>query len=72
MKDTKNAMMHLREHQKYPATKADLVTACYELKDFSPADKKWFAEHLPEGTYHTPEEVMQALGMNKSQSPSAM
>lgn len=66
MKDMKNAMMHLKTHMKYPADKTQLVEACNKLSDFSPEDKKWFEEHLPEGTYKSAEEVMQALSMDKS------
>lgn len=62
MEDMENATMHLREHQTYPATKADLVAACNELSDFSEADKKEFESNLPEGTYNSAEEVMKALG----------
>lgn len=65
MKDIKNAMAHLKSHQTYPATKADLVKTCNELSDFSSEDKKWFEEHLPEGTYDSAEKVMMALGWNK-------
>ncbi len=64
MNDTKNAIKHLREHQTYPATKNDLVKACNELSDFSDADKKWFMNHLPEGTYSSATEVMNTLGMD--------
>ena len=62
MKDIKNATEHLKSHQTYPATKVDLVAACNGLSDFSPEDKKEFAESLPEGTYHSAEEVVNALG----------
>jgi len=62
MKDIKNGMQHLREHQEYPATRDELVAACFELKDFSDEDKQWFKENLPEGTYKSADEVIQALG----------
>lgn len=62
MHDMENAMQHLREHQTYPATKADLVEACNNLSDFSEADKNDFEEKLPEGTYNSAEEVAAALG----------
>jgi len=63
MQDQKNAMAHLREHQTYPATKAELVAACSDLSDFSDADKKEFADALPaDGTYNSAEEVAKALG----------
>lgn len=62
MQDMKNAIMHLKEHQTYPATKADLVASCNNLSDFSEADKEEFAKQLPEGTYNTADEVVEALG----------
>lgn len=65
MKDMKNAKMHLKEHIKYPATKQQLVEACNKMSDFSDDDKKWFEEHLPEGTYKSAEDVMSALGMDQ-------
>lgn len=52
---------HLREHQQYPATKAELVAACKNLSDFQPAEKKWFAATLPDGTYGSADEVLKAL-----------
>ena len=63
MENTKGAIDHLRNHQTYPATKADLVAACSNLTDFSEEDKKEFQENLPEGTYNSAEDVMKALGL---------
>ena len=60
--DKNNAIMHLREHQTYPAKKADLIAACNNLSDFSAADKEWFSTNLPEGTYNSAEDVIKALG----------
>ncbi|HLD25450.1 MAG TPA: hypothetical protein VJC05_00210 [Candidatus Andersenbacteria bacterium] len=61
MHDMKNAIAHLREHQNYPATKAELVAECAGLSDFSAADKQEFSEQLPEGTYNSADEVIAAL-----------
>lgn len=63
MIDKDGAMDHLKNHQKYPATKAELVAECDNLSDFSEEDKKEFSEKLPEGTYNSAEEVAAALGM---------
>ncbi len=60
----KGAMDHLMTHQKYPATKAELVAECNNLSDFSAEDKKEFMDKLPEGTYATAQDVMKALGMS--------
>lgn len=62
MQDVKNAIMHLKEHQSYPAAKVDLVAACNNLSDFSDEDKKEFSDKLPEGTYNTADDVVAALG----------
>ena len=59
--DKANAVTHLQEHQKYPATKTELVAECDNLADFSAEDKVWFVEHLPEGTYNSADEVVSAL-----------
>ena len=62
MKNIKNAIAHLKQHQEYPAKKEQLVKACNELSDFSKADKEWFKENLPKGTYNSAEEVIRTLG----------
>ena len=71
MKDLKNASMHLKTHMDYPATKQELVDACNHMSEFSEEDKTWFAEHLPEGTYNSAEEVMRATGMPMEQAGGA-
>lgn len=65
MEDMDNAIKHLRAHQKYPATREELVRECNNLSDFSQNDKMWFEENLPEGTYNSAEEVISALGWEK-------
>lgn len=62
MHNVKDAMMHLREHQMYPATRAELVAQCNNLSDFSEADKQEFADQLPDRTYQSADEVAEALG----------
>ena len=68
MQNQAGAIAHLKTHQTYPATKADLVAACNNLSDFSEADKKMFSEQLPEGTYNSAQDVMKALGMQEQPS----
>lgn len=63
MQNTGNTKDHLKNHQKYPATKAELVAECDGLSDFSEEDKKEFASKLPGGTYNSADEVIQALGL---------
>lgn len=63
MQNSQAVMDHLKTHQNYPATKADLVAECNSLSDFSQEDKTWFTTTLPEGTYNSAEEVVKALGL---------
>lgn len=63
MKDIQNMISHLKMHQKYPATKEELVAECTQLSDFSSEDKEWFQSHLPKGSYNSAEEVIRALGI---------
>jgi len=63
MKDVANAKKHFSDHQKYPATKKEMVAECDNLSDFSDEDKKWFGENLPEGTYDSADAVIKALNL---------
>jgi len=65
MQNSSGAIGHLRDHQTYPATKADLVAACNSLSDFSEEDKREFESSLPERTYNSAGEVMEALGLQE-------
>ncbi len=71
MDDVKNMMNHLKTHQMYPATRDELIAECNNLSDFSEKDKQWFKDTLPEGTYKSADEVMQALGMDKGMGAMA-
>jgi len=59
--DMKKVTQHLKEHQTYPATRAQLLEACNGLVDFTAAEKRWYADHLPEGTYKSATDVLNAL-----------
>jgi hypothetical protein len=59
--DLKKVESHLKEHQTYPATRAQLLATCENLKDFSAGEKAWFAAHLPEGAYKSASDVLTAL-----------
>lgn len=63
MQNVQGAIDHLKTHQKYPATKTELVAECDNLSDFSEEDKKEFSEKLPDGNYESAEDVMKALGL---------
>ena len=61
MQNKEGTIKHLREHQNYPATKADLAAACNNLSDFSDEDKKWFINNLPDKSYNSADEVIKSL-----------
>jgi hypothetical protein len=63
MQNKTGAVDHLKQHQKYPATRDELVRECNELSDFSQEDKTWFVSHLPDGTYRSAQDVTRALGL---------
>ena len=68
MQDIKGAIKHLKDHQIYPANKADLIASCNELSDFSESDKKWFSKNLPDGKYNSANEVIKALDLDRTGS----
>ena len=59
--DMKQVESHLKQHQTYPATRAELLAACNGLTEFNDGEKAWFAAHLPEGTYKSAGAVLKAL-----------
>lgn len=59
--DSAVALKHLREHVKYPASRAVVLAACADTPEFSTEEKKWFVDTLPERTYGSAEEVARAL-----------
>jgi hypothetical protein len=59
--DMQQVRAHLKDHQTYPATRAQLLASCKGLSEFNEGEKAWFAAHLPEGTYKSPADVMKAL-----------
>lgn len=63
MQNTGKVTDHLKNHQKYPATKAELVAECDNLSDFSEEDKKEFSSKLPGGTYNSADDVIKALDL---------
>lgn len=62
--DRAKIIEHIDEHVEYPATAKELKDACEQMSDVSEEDKKWFEEHLPDGTYDSPDDVKMALGMS--------
>jgi hypothetical protein len=59
--DLKQVEAHLKQHQTYPATRAELLASCKNLMEFNDGEKAWFAAHLPDGTYKSAAEVLKAL-----------
>ena len=65
MKKVKEVVEHLKTHQKYPATKAELIAECDNLSDFEDEDKEWFMEHLSKESYDSAMDVMADLGLEE-------
>lgn len=61
MMNKEELMRHLREDQKYPANKVEIMAECDNLSDVSEEDRKMMRENLPEGTYSSADEVMKAV-----------
>jgi hypothetical protein len=59
--DMKKVAAHLREHVKYPASRQQILDACAETPEFTDAEKAWAAQHLPEGTYASADDVLKVL-----------
>ena len=56
---------HAKKHVKYPTTKKNLVEACNNFSDVPIAEKEWVENNLPEKTYNSANEVVEAL-LNKA------
>jgi len=52
---------HLKNHVKYPASRAQVIAACNNMSDMHSVNAAWFQKALPEGTYNGPHEVLGAL-----------
>jgi len=68
MQNKSGTVDHLKTHQKYPATKEELLKECDNLSDFSAEDKKWFGEHLTKESYESAEDVMSDLNLGASEA----
>jgi hypothetical protein len=62
--DAERARAHLIKHVSYPATRAEVLAACAQTKEFNDAEKRWFAENLPEGSYASAQAAMKALKLD--------
>jgi hypothetical protein len=61
--DTEKAKKHLQAHVSYPATRAQILAACAQTREFTAAEKQWFTDRLPDGSYASADQVMAALGI---------
>lgn len=59
--DVAKARAHLEAHVKYPAKRAEILTACADTPEFSAAEKQWIADNLPEGDYQSADQAIRAL-----------
>ncbi len=62
--DVKEVLSHIENDIMYPASKDELVSACDEMSDVPPDERRWFMESLPSGIYENAGEVKQMLGIN--------
>jgi hypothetical protein len=53
--------LHLEQHVKYPASRNEILRACADTPEFTPSQKAWFEQNLPEATYPSAAAVMAAL-----------
>lgn len=54
---------HIREHVTYPVSRSEMLAACNQMMDIPEAEREWMSENLPEGSYNSPEEVINALNL---------
>jgi len=59
--DAEKVRSHLKEHVQYPATRAEVLAACADTPEFTPAEKAWFSDRLPEGSYASADDVLRSL-----------
>ncbi len=58
------AIDHLKKHVTYPATRQEILAACATTTEFTGGENAWFSTALPEGTYKTADEVIQAMKLD--------
>ena len=59
--DLKKISARLRDHQTYPASRAELLVTCFGLEDFSPEERKWFIATVPEGKYTSAQQLLAVI-----------
>ncbi len=59
--DAAKAVKHMKDHVKYPASRAAILAACADTPEFTADEKKWLSDNLPERTYASADDVVAAL-----------
>ena len=59
--DAAKAVKHMKDHVKYPASRAAILAACADTPEFTSEEKKWISDNLPERTYASADDVVAAL-----------
>ncbi len=52
---------HLKDHVKYPISRADLLNACADSSEFTAGEKRWFETNLPAGPFKSADDAIAAL-----------
>jgi AhpD family alkylhydroperoxidase len=60
------AIAHLRGHVRFPASRAELLAACANTPEFSPGEKQWFADNLPDRTYASADDAIATLRLQQA------
>jgi hypothetical protein len=59
--DTSKAIAHLKQHVKYPASRAVVLAACADTPEFTASEKKWLSDNLPDKNFTSADEVVASL-----------
>ena len=59
--DASKAAKHMKDHVKYPASRAAILAACADTPEFTGEEKRWLSDNLPDRTYASADDVVTAL-----------
>ena len=57
----KDALNHIKNDVRYPASKEDIMKACSGFSEISLNERDWFNLNIPDRTFERPEEVIMAI-----------